>query len=512
MALSSFNKMRKTLVSNQPELYDTQLLLRQSLYNRIRNKPFWIWDKEAHKQADIDNNGDCCFNHIIGLPKKDDVDKPLFPYQKIILDTLDKTRYLYVLKAAGLGISELLLRYMSYLCIRDDTYRGTQMAIITGPRIDLSVTLMDRMKALFEPSGIFFNTKETLLELNGCTIEVYPSHHLDSMRGLSNLKFILADESDFFPAGQWQDCLLIVERYIGKSNPYICLVSTPNKPAQMMETLHKQKDSIYTKIYLPYTVGLNTIYSKQDMINAQKSLSFQREYNLTFSGGMGSLFNIEDLDRCKKIGALVGNSQHVKANPQIMMQSWKSVGIDLGYGSSATAIVVTGMYAYYNADTNMTQDVIQVLHSEQWEHASHETIINNIMEILADYNITEQESAKIYVDASGVAAIRSLKANLGDKEDYYRQLDFAKKNKFNPVKMMKVVPVTFSTSHKEMLQHMRMLIQSGYVGIDQSHEELLIGLGSAVEKDLSLQKDQTVYDDQVDAARLALWHYHTKNT
>jgi hypothetical protein len=193
-----------------------------------------------------------------------------------------------------------------------------------------------------------------------------------------------------------------------------------------------------------------------------------------------------------------------------MMQSWKSVGIDLGYGSSATAIVVTGMYAYYNADTNMTQDVIQVLHSEQWDHASHETIIANIMEILADYNITEQESAKIYVNASGVAAIRSLKANLGDKEDYYIQLDFAKKNKFNPVKMMKVVPVTFSTSHKEMLQHMRMLIQSGYVGIDASHEQLLLGLGSAVEKDLSLQKDHTVYDDQVDARRLACWHYRTK--
>src|SRR5829696_8382796 len=107
MALT-FNQMRKTLVSNQPELYDTQLLLRQSLFNRIRNKPFWIWDKEQHKQADIDNDGDCCFNHIIGLPKKDGQEKPLFPYQKTILDTLEKTKHVYVLKSSGLGLSELV--------------------------------------------------------------------------------------------------------------------------------------------------------------------------------------------------------------------------------------------------------------------------------------------------------------------------------------------------------------------------------------------------------------------
>src|SRR5215211_6992342 len=68
MATLSFNQMRKTLVSNQPELYNTQLLLKQSLYNRVRNKLFWIWDKEQHKQADIDNNGDCCFNLTSQIP------------------------------------------------------------------------------------------------------------------------------------------------------------------------------------------------------------------------------------------------------------------------------------------------------------------------------------------------------------------------------------------------------------------------------------------------------------
>jgi hypothetical protein len=37
------------------------------LFERLKNKPFWIWDMEEHKQEDIKTNGDCCFNHIIDL-------------------------------------------------------------------------------------------------------------------------------------------------------------------------------------------------------------------------------------------------------------------------------------------------------------------------------------------------------------------------------------------------------------------------------------------------------------
>ena len=41
-----------------------------TLFGRLQNKPFWIWDKEEHKQEDMKTNGDCCLNHIIGyLPK-----------------------------------------------------------------------------------------------------------------------------------------------------------------------------------------------------------------------------------------------------------------------------------------------------------------------------------------------------------------------------------------------------------------------------------------------------------
>ena len=46
-----------------------------------------IWNIEEHKQEDIKTNGDCCFNHIIGLPTKEGMEKPMFDYEKILYDS-----------------------------------------------------------------------------------------------------------------------------------------------------------------------------------------------------------------------------------------------------------------------------------------------------------------------------------------------------------------------------------------------------------------------------------------
>jgi late competence protein required for DNA uptake (superfamily II DNA/RNA helicase) len=93
------------------------------------------------------------------------------------------------------------------------------MCIVTGPRIDLAIALIDRMKKMFvSRRGISaaFDNKETVIELNSVKIEAFPSHHLDAMRGLPNVSFILLDEADFFPPGQQQDARDVSERYIAK--------------------------------------------------------------------------------------------------------------------------------------------------------------------------------------------------------------------------------------------------------------------------------------------------------
>jgi hypothetical protein len=242
--------------------------------DRLRNKPFWIWNIDEHRQEHIRTNGDCCFNHIIGLPQKDSVDKPIYDYQKIIFDSLvtqngntnSSNKHLWIKKATGLGISEFMLRFMAWLCLKDNALAGSQMCIVTGPRIDLAIALIDRMKRLFAGKGLVsFDTKETVIELNGVKIEAFPSHHLDAMRGLPNVSFILLDEADFFPPGQQADARDVSERYIAKSNPYIVMVSTSNSPDGLFERIEKESEDtcLYKRIFLDYTYGIGKIYTLQ---------------------------------------------------------------------------------------------------------------------------------------------------------------------------------------------------------------------------------------------------------
>jgi len=123
------------------------------LFERLKNKLFWIWNIEGHKQEDIETKGDCCFNHIVGLPTKDKQERPIFDYQKILFDTLQipdsnllnhnfKHKHLWVKKATGLGVTEFFLRLMAWLCLKDVTHRNSQMCIVTGPIIDIAIKLI----------------------------------------------------------------------------------------------------------------------------------------------------------------------------------------------------------------------------------------------------------------------------------------------------------------------------------------------------------------------------------
>lgn len=206
--------------------------------NRLRDKRFWYWDKGRHEETDRANKGDCCFNHIVGLPTKDGIEKPIFAYEREMYFALLKPGYLnsypstnqfnikqnhvlfpfkekhlWIKKATGLGVTEFMLRFMAWLCTRNDDYKDSQMVIVTGPNQELAIKLIKRMKALFEPKlGITFDSKETVLELNGCSIEAYPSNHIDAFRSLTNPKFILLEESDFFRKNEQEDVRHVSER------------------------------------------------------------------------------------------------------------------------------------------------------------------------------------------------------------------------------------------------------------------------------------------------------------
>jgi hypothetical protein len=70
------------------KLVQTQSDPECQLLQRLKDKPFWIWGQKEHKQEDIKTKGNCCFNHIVELPKKDNQQKPIFDYAKLLYESL----------------------------------------------------------------------------------------------------------------------------------------------------------------------------------------------------------------------------------------------------------------------------------------------------------------------------------------------------------------------------------------------------------------------------------------
>jgi hypothetical protein len=483
------------------------------LTERLHNKSFWIWNIDEHKQEDIRTNGECCFNHIIGLPEKDGFHIPLFDYEKIIFDSLvtqDRngngntnsngntgySKHLWIKKATGLGISEFMLRFMAWLCLKGNSLSGSQMCIVTGPRIDLAIVLIDRMKRLFARSKYLttFDTKETVIELNNVKIEAFPSHHLDAMRGLPNVSFILLDEADFFPPGQQQDARDVSERYIAKSNPYIVMVSTPNAPDGLFERIEKESEDtcLYKRIFLDYTYGIGKIYTAEEIEKAKASPSFEREYNLKYLGKIGNVFHTKDIEAAIEKGR--------KYNPDNIIQfTSTSMGIDPGWGSSAFGIVVT----QFVADDHH----IQIMHAEEYQRPDYNEMLSTVYGLMSKYHVDQ-----VYIDGANPSFIRSLKLQIGEDAEYDKVIARYRAEKLGDdwSQNMRIVPVNFNTEHKAMLGHCKMLLEhdDGRIAINpDKFDKLITSLRTAVDNDGTLDKEATSYNDIFDAFRLALKFY-----
>jgi len=78
----TFKDLKSQLSKLQIDGIDLQVL------ERLRNKPFWIWNQEQHRLESSKTKGNCCFNHIVGLPRKNRHEFPLFDYEKLLYNSL----------------------------------------------------------------------------------------------------------------------------------------------------------------------------------------------------------------------------------------------------------------------------------------------------------------------------------------------------------------------------------------------------------------------------------------
>lgn len=107
-----------------------------------------------------------------------------------------------------------------------------------------------------------------------------------------------------------------------------------------MESIKKEPEEtcIYKRLYLDYHYGLNGISSTEEIEKAKKSPSFEREYCLKFSGRIGNLLSQRIVDHSITLGEQL---KHIPMNPYAI----HSLGIDPGFGSSATAFSTNRTFA-----------------------------------------------------------------------------------------------------------------------------------------------------------------------
>ena len=58
-----------------------------------------------------------------------------------------------------------------------------------------------------------------------------------------------------------------------------------------------------------------------------------------------------------------------------------------------------------------------------------------------------------------------------------------------------------------MFSNLHAMVSKGYLAIEVKHDKLLTSLRTAYAEELNLKKDQTSYDDMLDALRLGLKCY-----
>jgi hypothetical protein len=158
------------------------------------------------------------------------------------------------------------------------------------------------------------------------------------------------------------------------------MVSTPNLPGGLFEKIELEDDKtcIYHRMFLPYTVGLGKVYTQQEIAEAMKSPSFQREYNLQYGYGIGNVVTPLEIEQALALGK---SMEHLSTND---IHTTKTLGIDAGYGNSKFAFVVSE-YIYGK---------VRVIHSREFEHAHHEAMVD------IAYNLIVGGGGYNYIDKS----------------------------------------------------------------------------------------------------------------
>jgi hypothetical protein len=203
-----------------------------------------------------------------------------------------------------------------------------------------------------------------------------------------------------------------------------------------------------------------------------------------YLGRVGNVFLPSQIQTCIDLG----NEYNIDKIP-VSLYTLKSVGLDPGFSSSGTGIVVL-------EHIKQDRDIIRVIESQLIEKGDPNQIVNLCWDIWKRHNWM---NTYFFIDGSNRAMVNLLKIKWQESLNWESTQSFGSN--------IKIRPVNFSTEHRNMLSNLHAIISKGYLAIDEKHDKLITSLRTAWAKELDLDKNQTSYDDLLDAIRLSLKGY-----
>ena len=246
-------------------------------------------------QANSKNN--CCFSHIVGLPKHPATNEQMkfMPHQLDLTkqSMVDRQVKFHINKSRQIGLTEIVLRIVQYHCFHK--YKGGKILIIAGTREKTTKTVMNRLKMLFNeirPTVKDDRHDLNILLKNGTEIEGKPSNS-EAIRGETKIRAIVVDEAAHFALVDDSVVLDAIEPILHTNRSDVFLVSTPKgQRGFFYEIANGQND--YKKIQYDYTCAVGWIYTNKEMDEELKrtDIDTDQEYRCQFTSARSSIFGV----------------------------------------------------------------------------------------------------------------------------------------------------------------------------------------------------------------------------
>jgi hypothetical protein len=112
--------------------------------------------------------------------------------------------------------------------------------------------------------------------------------------------------------------------------------AAPNAPGGLFYNIEAEPEEtcLYKRLKMDYHYGIGRIYAQEEIDKAKQSPGFDREYGLQYLGKVGNIFS--EIQILKAI-ELRDKYKHLPINNFTI----HSIGVDIGLGSSNTAVVGT---------------------------------------------------------------------------------------------------------------------------------------------------------------------------